>query len=220
LITGAATFDAVRRASKWVVYLTMMGTCSLVVGLVVVGSPRVSTWLLLSLESRFPKWETGLHGPPDGIIVLSGESGERMTVMTELSLRFPQARLVYSGFARFSDVKDSFKKNVHLGGEPARITMETRSRNTFENAVYSSALIRPNPDERWLLITSAVHMPRAVGSFRHAGFNVEAYPVNFTQNSKDVSRGQARGGEFAYREWIALVAYRLLGRTDALFPGP
>jgi DUF218 domain len=53
-----------------------------------------------------------------------------------------------------------------------RITLEDYSRNTVENAVYSKAIV-PKPGERWLLVTSAYHMPRAIAVFRKAGFPVE-----------------------------------------------
>jgi uncharacterized SAM-binding protein YcdF (DUF218 family) len=105
--------------------------------------------------------------------------------------------------------------------------MVPQSRTTSEDALYSAALLKPKPNERWLLVTAAMHMPRAVGCFRVAGFRVEAYPVAF------ITRG--RSGPFALfatgssaliqldktaKEWIGLIAYRLMGQTDALFPGP
>ena len=61
-----------------------------------------------------------------------------------------------------------------------RVTLETRSRNTAENAAFTKALVKPKPGERWLLVTSALHMPRAIGCFRRVGFPVEAYPVDWT----------------------------------------
>ncbi len=78
----------------------------------------------------------------------------------------------------------------------------------------------------WLLVTSASHMPRSVGCFRRAGFAVTPWPVNYS--TAPGARGwfeapfAARLGqaEWAIREYVGLVAYRLLGRTDALFPGP
>src|SRR5262249_53039838 len=114
----AATFDAIRRALNGVIYLTMIGAWLLFA----VGPPRVNAWLLLSLETRFPKWDTIPQPHPDGIIILSGESGERIVASAKLSLRFPEARLVYSGFGDFSGVESYFKEFVRLGGDPARIT--------------------------------------------------------------------------------------------------
>jgi len=58
-------------------------------------------------------------------------------------------------------------------------TLEGRSRTTAENAAFTKALVNPKLGERWLLVTSAAHMPRAVGCFRRVGFPVEAYPVDW-----------------------------------------
>ena len=74
----------------------------------------------------------------------------------------------------------------------SRLTLEDRSRNTIENAVYSKALAQPKPGERWLLVTSALHMPRAMGAFRQAGFAVEAYPVDYQTNGWRDMLGRVR----------------------------
>ncbi len=88
------------------------------------------------------------------------------------------------------------------------------------------ALIRPGPDETWVLITSAMHMPRSVGVLRKAGWKVLPYPVDFKTDGTGESRyfsgfGAGLGGlSTALKEWLALFAYRVLGRTDSLFPAP
>ncbi len=104
--------------------------------------------------------------------------------------------------------------------------MERRSRNTSENAEFSKALVSPKPGERWLLVTSAYHMPRSIGVFRKAGFAVEPYPADWRTGPNDqlkpfifASDGLERT-DAAIREWMGLVAYRISGRTDAFFPGP
>jgi uncharacterized SAM-binding protein YcdF (DUF218 family) len=64
-------------------------------------------------------------------------------------------------------------------------------------------------------------MPRAVGCFRAAGFEVEPYPVAFQLFTADVTGPIALYQlDAAAKEWIGLIAYRLMGRTDALFPAP
>jgi uncharacterized SAM-binding protein YcdF (DUF218 family) len=123
--------------------------------------------------------------------------------------------------------KNLAKRLAEVGIDAAHINIVSRSRTTAEDAHYSAALLQPKPDERWLLITAAMHMPRAVGCFRATGFQVQPYPLEF------MTRG--RSGPFALfatgssaliqldraaKEWIGLVAYRLRGKTDALFPGP
>jgi uncharacterized SAM-binding protein YcdF (DUF218 family) len=83
------------------------------------------------------------------------------------------------------------------------------------------------PGERWLLVTSGWHMPRAIGVFRQAGLPVEPWPVDYrTAGPWDAARlfnSPAEGLrrlDIAVREWIGLLAYRLSGRSSALFPGP
>ena len=62
--------------------------------------------------------------------------------------------------------------------------LEDQSRNTRENAIFTRRLVDPKPGERWLLVTSAWHMPRAIGVFRKAGFEIEAFPVDYLSNNK------------------------------------
>jgi uncharacterized SAM-binding protein YcdF (DUF218 family) len=223
LITAAATLWAALRVSKWAVWLAAAGACALVIG----GFTPVSYWLTVPLEDRFPQWEAGSQTVVDGIIVLGGESGERITVLAELTREFPQARLVYSGAGENSDAEDLLTKFGRLGGNRERVTMETRSRNTFENAVYSKELIKPNSNERWLLVTAALHIPRAVGCFRRAGFKVEAYPTQYTTREGSYLKTAFGLGsnaltrlDAAMKEWIGLLVYRLTGKTSELFPAP
>jgi uncharacterized SAM-binding protein YcdF (DUF218 family) len=103
----------------------------------------------------------------------------------------------------------------------------SESRTTAEDALYSAALLKPKPSERWLLITAAMHMSRAVGCFRAAGFQVTPYPVEFMTRGRSGPLAMFATGSSALiqldraaKEWIGLVVYRLMGKTDALFPGP
>src|SRR5258708_14902256 len=114
-----------------------------------------------------------------------------------------------------------------LGIPQERIIAEEQSRNTVENAVFSRLLATPQPGERWLLVTSGYHMPRAMGVFRQAGFPVEAYPVDWrTRGPQDALRPFSTLGsgmertDTAVREWVGLLVYRLTGRSAALFPAP
>ena len=70
-------------------------------------------------------------------------------------------------------------------------------------------------------------MPRSMGAFRQAGISLRAYPVDRrTAGLRDATRPFASIGEglrrteVAAKEWLGLLAYRLTGRTDALFPRP
>jgi uncharacterized SAM-binding protein YcdF (DUF218 family) len=204
--------------------------------------------LILPLEDRFPAWDAA-RGAPDGIVVLGGavdelvsmaradvelnEAAERMTAAVALARRYPAARVVFSGgtghllYQSGNEAEVAVRLFESLGIAHDRITAEDRSRTTAENAAFTRELIDPKPTERWLLITSAHHMPRAMGVFRRVGFAVEPYPVDWrTRGPADLARPFANVGDglrrtdVAMREWIGLVAYRLSGRSSELFPGP
>jgi uncharacterized SAM-binding protein YcdF (DUF218 family) len=207
----------------------------------------VGAWLLAPLEDRFPR----LNEPPqqiDGIIVLGGAINlrraadrggvplggfaERITAFVELAQQYPDAKLIYTGGSGL--LLDQVHREADyaaqlldtLGVAPGRVVYERESRNTYENAVYSVAAMRPQPGEVWLLVTSAFHMPRSVGVFRRAGWPVTPYPVAYNTGPDDTLRldfNFARGlgwTSVALHEWIGLTAYRWLGWTDTLFPGP
>jgi uncharacterized SAM-binding protein YcdF (DUF218 family) len=150
----------------------------------------------------------------------------------KLARAYPRARIVYSGgdaslMGSEAPEADFIHPLLDSFGIPRdRVLLETRSRNTAENAVFTKELVEPKPTERWLIVTSALHMPRAIGCFRKAGFAVEAYPVGWRTTQLFDSLGQRTLSEglkqldVAANEWIGLVAYRLTGRTSALFPAP
>ena len=216
--------------------------------LAILGLSPVGNALIIPLEERFPRWDA-TRGAPDGIIVLGGaispdvssardevalnEAAERLTVVAELVRRYPDARIVFSGgsgaliYDEGAEAPLAQRLLESFGIPRARITLEDRSRNTVENAVLSKAIAQPKPGERWLLVTSAHHLPRAVGVFRKAGFPVEAYPVDWrTRGPEDALRPFAsvgdglRRSDTAVREWVGLAVYWLTGRSAELFPAP
>jgi uncharacterized SAM-binding protein YcdF (DUF218 family) len=74
-----------------------------------------------------------------------------------------------------------------------------------------------------VLVTSAFHMPRAVGVFRKLGWQVIPYPVDYYTRGNVTFEFQSVGYrlaevDYVVREWMALAAYHLMGRTSELFP--
>jgi len=230
-----------RRLASWLVVTS-------VVFIAIAGWSPLGNVLILPLEQRFAPFDPS-RGPPDGIVVLGGaiapavsaargvvalnEAAERLTVTAELAHRYPKARIVFSGGSNallsdpIAEAPFAVDELEALGVARNRITAEEQSRNTIENAVFSRLVAQPKPGERWLLVTSAYHMPRAVAAFRAAGFPVEAYPVDWrTRGPIDalvpfdsLSDGLART-DAAVHEWVGLLVYRLSGRTKELFPAP
>jgi len=202
-------------------------------------------WVLRPLEERFPAVRE-LPENVEGIIVLGGselsaitlsrgqpslsESAERLTSFLALARRYPDARLVFTGGSSAqrpeeTDVATARVLLSQLGLDTGRVMFEDRSRNTYENAVLSRALVGSKQRNPWLLITSASHMPRSVGAFRKAGWTVTPYPVDYLTAASSGLIEFRPGGSLnalsrGLKEWLGLVAYRLLGRTSALFPRP
>jgi uncharacterized SAM-binding protein YcdF (DUF218 family) len=215
--------------------------------LAIAGLSPLGNVLLLGLTERFPPWQA--TGNPDGIIVLGGAinseasaardtieldaSAERILTMLRLARRFPRARIVFSGGSgnlflnSVSEAPIAAQLLEEFGVSRDRILLEENSRTTAENASMLRTMLAPKPGERWLLVTSAFHMPRAIGVFRKVGFEVEAYPVDWrTRGWVDatvpfdrLSSGLART-DVALHEWGGLAIYRLTGRSAELFPAP
>ena len=226
--------------------LVLVWTAAL--GLLLIGFGPIGSMLIRPLEDRFPRPPNDMP-EPTGIIVLGGivssvgaprgaialtQDGERLSEAASLAHRYPNARIVFSGgtFGNLPEAStEAFMAKrflTELGVEESRIVLETRSLSTAQNAAFTSELLKPEPGQRWLLVTSASHMPRAVGSFRGVRFPVIPFPVGYTTSGLsgdywairlEASTSLVRA-DVAVHEWLGLVIYWFMGRTDALFPAP
>ena len=238
------------RPSDWIVYTAVLGVVlsrrplgrrllvAVAVSLVVLGL-LPSAWLLSRpLEQRFPV-PVDLDRV-DGIIVLAGAeragmsefygqpllntAADRLTTLLMLARRFPEARLVHSGDTVPAS-QSAVARELLLGAgiDPQRIVFENKSRITCTSPRATLDLVAIDASQRWLLVTSAMHMPRAVACFRAAGWDVTPYPTNFRRgpypwalelpdNLEDV--------DLAAHEWVGLLYYRLRGYTREFFPAP
>ncbi|MGH1417343.1 MAG: YdcF family protein [Hyphomicrobiaceae bacterium] len=206
--------------------------------------------LMLPLENRFsePK-PADLTGSVRGLILLGGfedgwvtagrpglalnEAAERLTEGVRWAKKFPNAKVVFTGgVAEFiashngaAGPVGQYLTDMNIASD--RILLEPSARNTYENAMKTRDLVQPARGQKWLLITSAYHMPRSIGIFRRAGFDVIAVPVDFrtrgqgdlTRTFKSIPAGLART-DVAVREWLGLLGYWLMGRTADMLPGP
>jgi uncharacterized SAM-binding protein YcdF (DUF218 family) len=197
--------------------------------LLVAGLSPLGIGLILPLEDRFPRANPDEGPPPTGFIVLGGPSlAMRGVEAVMLSRRFPDAKIAFTGGAsqasRFASLLTA------MGVPPDRLILEDKSRDTFENAAFLKVELGKHgllgPGACWLLITSAYHMPRAIGVFRKAEFTVEPWPIDYrTGGAADLTRPDRvsenlRLVDIATREWVGLLAYWITGRSETLFPGP
>jgi uncharacterized SAM-binding protein YcdF (DUF218 family) len=203
--------------------------------------------LLRPLEGRFAR---PVPPPADvaGIVVLGGavqpemsamrgevalnRAAERMTEAVALSRRYPQARLVFTGAnaallgSANTEAAVARRFFAEMGVDSDRLVFEDRARNTYENALYTRDLVQPRAGETWLLVTSARHMPRAIGCFRRVGWQLVAWPVDYQTAPRlrfDPAIDPLANLQMlndAAHEWAGMLAYWLIGYAAAPFPGP
>ena len=161
-----------------------------------------------ALEQRFNRAHLQDHDQIAGIVVLGGGPA-RFYEAARLGARFPGVPVILSGADRSEQAAAESK--VALAG---RLVIDPRPKNTFENALYSKEFARGKSSQRWILVTSAIHMPRAMGAFRAVGFAVEPWPV-FDR----APRGEEQEASVLH-EIAGLIAYRILGRSRSLYPAP
>ncbi len=200
-------------------------------------------WLAMPLEARFPK--PPLPRRVDGILVLSGGfepeilssrgvpghewSDQRLIAGVELARLFPQARLVFSGgsgkaFGGESEASVARVIFSQLGVPKRRLVFEDTSRTTWENLVNSQRLVHPKAGETWVLVTSAFHLPRAMGVAEHLHWKMIPWPAAYVSAANGHVMGRLDYAqstatfEVMVHEWLGLLTYRLEGRTDTLLP--
>ena len=203
--------------------------------------------LISPLENRFVRPDEPGH--VHGIVVLGGPmdadvssvrggweltgSGDRYVEALRLALRHPEAMVVVAAGppalspAREPEALAAARLLADFGVSGDRVILDQRSRNTEENALFAKELAAPEAGETWLLVTSAFHMPRAVGLFRRAGFDVVPWPTDYLATGAegfglkpDQPAENAAVATTALREWTGLLAYSLFGKIDEMLPGP
>jgi uncharacterized SAM-binding protein YcdF (DUF218 family) len=88
--------------------------------------------------------------------------------------------ITFQGVKESTPAEDMERVMEMLGIPKPAIWLESKSRNTYENAVFCQKILKEKGVRRIILVTSAMHMPRALGLFRHQGLDVIPAPADFT----------------------------------------
>jgi uncharacterized SAM-binding protein YcdF (DUF218 family) len=227
LVAAAILLARGRRAGK---ILTVL--CAALF-LLILGFP-VGNLALRPLEDQYarPPWPERV----DGILVLGeglngkiyesrgvpgiGPASDSLVALRILAERYPEARIVFSGGSgelsgsRVPEARIAEDILRGMGLPASRISIETASRNTWENIDLSRAIARPAPGETWLLLVSAFHMPRAMAVARSLDWPLVPWPSNYlttgTLAQPPVSLGTNLAHlDLAAHEWLGLLVYRL-----------
>lgn len=230
---------------KVLAIISALIACSIII---LCGFTTLGAVLLNPLEERFQRPQK-LPDHMEGIIVLGGymsgeinaarggvelnSAGDRVIEAMRLAKHYPHVKIIVTGgegtyFSQSMPDAESTRqlfKMFQLADH--NVIYEAKSRNTIENAQFTRDLVHPQKGQRWLLVTSAFHMPRSVGVFRKAGFDVIAWPtdyktvpeVKFRLYFQNVNESFARSST-ALHEWLGLLIYWWNGQTDQFFPKP
>jgi uncharacterized SAM-binding protein YcdF (DUF218 family) len=214
---------------------------------VVTGFTTFGYVLVTPLENRFER--PAEPARIDGVVVLGGgmdgevntvrrgfelnRSGDRMVEAVRLALAHPEAKVVIAAgpaaLALEQEPEAYAAKRLFeaFGIAPDRVILDDKSRNTEENAQFAKSLAGTMSGQTWLLVTSAFHMPRSVGLFRKAEFEIVPWPADYLASGAegirfkpDQSPENIAVATIALREWIGLLAYKLAGKIDEWVPGP
>lgn len=210
------------------------------------GNKWVSLGLARSLESQYPPLTTLPQA--DVIVVLGGGTQPQSPPRTLTELNEAGDRLIYATWLYQQGVADHLllsgggfdRVDVEMeavgmaslltmfGIPESALWLDTESRNTYENALYSAEILEAEGIEEIVLVTSAFHMPRSVAIFERQGFTVIPAPADFRATESEWA--QWRDGTWQIRlisllpqasyledtttivkEYIGLVIYRLRG---------
>ena len=211
--------------------------------ILVMGFVPVGQLVIRPLEMQFPAAPD--ISEPIGVLILGGGEDARMSVASglpefnaaaerlvlglALAQAFPEAQLIFTGGSaslvdqRISGSDGAQKLFARFKIADSRIILEPGARNTSENATRTYELVEDATLGPWVLVTSAFHMPRSVGSFCAAGWrNIIPYPVDYRAAYLGGLSWNLAGNleilNIAVKEWIGLAVYFLTGRTPSLLP--
>ncbi len=207
--------------------------------LLVLSTGAFANLLLYPLETAHAR-PARLAAPPTAIVMLTGstdderlgaggveftEAGDRFVEAVRLAHLYPRAQLLFSGGSaeligakRYREAEALAGLAAQLGIAKQRVLVDRLARNTRENAVNSARLLRAEKLEKGpiLLVTSAWHLPRAVGCFRKLGLEVVPWPTDFWRTRTRLGAFVPRPGtlmksDAALHEYIGWLSYKLAG---------
>jgi len=187
--------------------LTIFSAKLLLILFLFFGYIPLSNFLLNKLEdfikpSKYPVQQL------KGIVVLGGSfnsglqskernevslnsSAERLTKVLEIYNKNPKVLILFSGFSNelkpqsWSESDMAKKFFLEQGVRSENLIFENKSRNTFENIIYSKDIIKTNKGT-WGLVTSASHMPRSYFGFKKQGLILEPISVDYRTGTSSI----------------------------------
>jgi uncharacterized SAM-binding protein YcdF (DUF218 family) len=200
----------------------------------------IGYWMLQPLENAYPRPPWPKH--VDGVLILGGafdpvvyvsrnapaedDVEGRFVAASELLRRYPDARLIFSGGSGIpggiAEADVARRALDQLGMDQKRIAYENRSRNTWENILYSQQLAKPRPGEVWVLATSASQLPRAMAVARRLHWRLVPWASDYRTAGNAIwpfdfhpdLASNLDTADMALHEWVGIFGYWLMGRAQ------
>jgi uncharacterized SAM-binding protein YcdF (DUF218 family) len=166
--------------------------------------------------------DAGVKAVERGQVLFNG-GAERLTTALRLLRQYPDYVVVHTGLSgrvNHQGMTESEMARLFFteqGADLSRVIFENRARNTYENGLLTRQLPGVDTNRRWLLVTSAMHMPRSMAVFEKLGWSVEPMPVDYQTGrtiplwNYSIARG-AVDWQRAIHEVLGFAAYWMTGR--------
>ena len=210
----------------------------------IAGALPTGSYLLYLLEKNYHN-KVNLPENVDGILILSGATNpfltkeydqislngavERLTESIQLMKKYPKAKVFFAGGSGYvehpdlnhSDVAKKFYESLDVNTK--NIFFDKKSRNTYENIVFAKKKFNPNINEKWILVTSAFHLKRAISVGEKLGWELIPYATDYKLGKK--FRWKLSTNIFynlgslqnSSHEWVGIISYYLMGRSSKIF---
>ena len=198
---------------------TLLGLA--LIALWIAATPFFAMWLNLHLQSRVPT--IGLEDLPqsDVVVLLGGGSNNRIVHAFRI-YRAGKAPVILisggmlpweTGVTEAQQIADFL---VELGAPRSALILENKSQTTRENAVNTAAIFKAYGWQHGILVTSGLHMPRALAAFQKAGLDMTPSASDTTGGSFSVDSvldllpqvNALAWTTAAIREIVGLMVYR------------
>jgi len=210
----------------------------------ITGALPTGSYLLYLLEKNYHN-KVNLPENVDGILILSGATSpfltkeydqislngsvERLTESIQLMKKYPKAKVFFAGGSGYieypdlnhSDVAKKFYESLDVNTK--NIFFDKTSRNTYENIVFAKKKFNPNKDEKWVLVTSAFHLKRAINVGEQLGWEFIPYATDYKLPKKFRWKlsfnffGNLSSFQRSSHEWVGIISYYLMGRSSKIF---
>ncbi len=116
-----------------------------------------------------------------------------------------------------AEIMKNYLNDININTE--NIIFESQSQNTYENAKYTSELLKNHSAKNVIVVTSAFHVKRAINCFEKQGIKADYYPAERYAGKRKYQLDHLLLPNVTaldlwdklFHEWIGYIAYKIMG---------